>query len=1091
MAFSAGSDTSTIDKVLLVKGASTITSSNGRAVSVTGENGDIRITIDADAQVNETNVDPANSIGIFGSAGSAGDIGIVNAGTVTANGVGILAETASGATAIVNSGTINGPIGIRSLTGNTAIENSGTINATGTDAKAIDLGNGNHTLVLKSGSLIVGDIAVGSGQFEIDTQADSTLAGDISGSATLIKTGAAALALTGANSYTGGTTIRGGMLSVSRDENLGMSTGRLTFDGGTLHTTGSFVTSRDVTLNAGNGVIDVKDGTTLTLNGAVSGNGGVEKKGAGTLRLIQVNSYKGGTQVSDGTLIVGANNALGTGPVLVDGATAELDFASGIGAGSLQIANDGGTLWFLPNSSADSAGIQNEGRIFFLDGATAGSARLTTRNGGSILFDNRATAGKATFDTAGNDASSRSSVTFRGQSSAGQGSLVNHAFGSVTFTENSSAGTARFTNNAGGAIYFSDVSTADGATIDNKAGASIDLSDRSIPLTIGMLEGGGDVFLGGNDLLLGGSGKNSTVSGGFYDGGHAGGGGGSLTKVGTGTLTLTGDSTYTGPTVVRAGKLTVNGSLESSVTVASGAVLGGAGKIDRLMAQAGATVAPGNSIGILSVDGNVTFAVGSVYQVEVDAAGRSDRIELSGKATLEGGTVQVLAENGSYRPSTDYLILGANGGVTGKFERVTSNFAFLMPSLSYDANRVNLILERKPEPTKPTPVAFNSVSATSNQTQVADAVEALGNGNPVFDAVIGQSVNGARQAFNALSGEAHASSVATAYAGAGMVQNTLISRLRTSPSSPSFTLGQGTYTAAYAADRPGAPQLEAVPVRSFDPHRFALWGEGFGSWGRVGGNGNAAGLEASTGGFILGAEAKVDSNYRFGVAGGFVSASFDVNGRLSESTTGTVFGSIYGAAKWDALHIRLGTVFASHDVDMSRTISFPGFSDRARASYDGSTLMIFGEVGYEFDLDRFKAEPFVGASVMRLHTNGFQEEGGPAALTGYSRTYDLGTTTLGIRTEARLSVDFPLTLRGMVGWQHAFGDVNPTALLAFSGGASAFTVSGTPIDNNTLVAEAGLDWQINNDATLGVSYFGRIGSLAQEHALKGNFIWRF
>jgi uncharacterized protein with beta-barrel porin domain len=84
-----------------------------------------------------------------------------------------------------------------------------------------------------------------------------------------------------------------------------------------------------------------------------------------------------------------------------------------------------------------------------------------------------------------------------------------------------------------------------------------------------------------------------------------------------------------------------------------------------------------------------------------------------------------------------------------------------------------------------------------------------------------------------------------------------------------------------------------------------------------------------------------------------------------------------------------------------------------------------------------------------------------------------------------------LTLRGMVGWRHAFGDVDPSALLAFSDGASAFTVSGTPIDRNALVAEANLDWQATRDISLGIAYVGQIGDRAQDHALKGNFIWKF
>jgi outer membrane autotransporter protein len=103
----------------------------------------------------------------------------------------------------------------------------------------------------------------------------------------------------------------------------------------------------------------------------------------------------------------------------------------------------------------------------------------------------------------------------------------------------------------------------------------------------------------------------------------------------------------------------------------------------------------------------------------------------------------------------------------------------------------------------------------------------------------------------------------------------------------------------------------------------------------------------------------------------------------------------------------------------------------------------------------------------------------------------LATTTLGLRAEARLSETVPLTARGLVGWRHAFGDVVPTTLLAFAGGASAFTVAGAPIDRDLLVAEAGLDWQASEAISLGVSYTGQIGSRAREHALKGNLTWRF
>lgn len=165
--------------------------------------------------------------------------------------------------------------------------------------------------------------------------------------------------------------------------------------------------------------------------------------------------------------------------------------------------------------------------------------------------------------------------------------------------------------------------------------------------------------------------------------------------------------------------------------------------------------------------------------------------------------------------------------------------------------------------------------------------------------------------------------------------------------------------------------------------------------------------------------------------------------------------------------------------------------DQVDSSYDGSTLMIFGEVGYEFDLGRMKLEPFLGASVMRLDMGGFSETGGAAALGGHGRTYEFGTTTFGLRAETELGLDLPLTVHVMVGWRHVFGDVDPSALLAFSGGPSAFTVAGIPIDRDALVVEAGLNWKIGSDMTMGLSYDGQVGQRAQEHTVKGNFTWRF
>ena len=117
---------------------------------------------------------------------------------------------------------------------------------------------------------------------------------------------------------------------------------------------------------------------------------------------------------------------------------------------------------------------------------------------------------------------------------------------------------------------------------------------------------------------------------------------------------------------------------------------------------------------------------------------------------------------------------------------------------------------------------------------------------------------------------------------------------------------------------------------------------------------------------------------------------------------------------------------------------------------------MFGELAYKADAGRFKFEPFANLAYVSVHTDGFTETGGAAALTSAGSTTDATFTTLGLRG----STDFALgginaTARGMLGWRHAFGDVTPTSSFAFAGG-DTFTIAGVPIARDAAVIEAGL-----------------------------------
>ena len=191
-------------------------------------------------------------------------------------------------------------------------------------------------------------------------------------------------------------------------------------------------------------------------------------------------------------------------------------------------------------------------------------------------------------------------------------------------------------------VYFTGTSNGAGAVVMNSSDASIDISKQNTSATIGELDGSGNVFLGSKNLAVGALNTNGSFGGDIQDGGTAGGTGGSFTKVGTGTFSLTGTSTYTGNTEVAAGTLFVDGSTASPLTtVDPGAMLGGIGTIGGNVYNHG-TVMGGDAPGTLTIGGNyVSASNGSNLLVEIENVNIFSRLVVNGSATITGAlTVQ-------------------------------------------------------------------------------------------------------------------------------------------------------------------------------------------------------------------------------------------------------------------------------------------------------------------------------------------------------------------------------------------------------------------------------------------------------------------
>jgi autotransporter-associated beta strand protein len=210
-----------------------------------------------------------------------------------------------------------------------------------------------------------------------------------------------------------------------------------------------------------------------------------------------------------------------------------------------------------------------------------------------------------------------------------------------------------------------------GATIET-AGTGQLFFDNTAPLAI--LPGGAAVSrtltLAGDAALNG----MSPLIADAADGGVVG-----IAKDGTGTWDLHGDNTYSGPTLVRQGRLNINGTQSGggSYTVEAGAMLGGTGVIGGDATVVG-TLSPGQSVGTLVIDGSVTFDPSSEFVIEIAgiAAGSFDRLEVAGSASLDGSIRIELPDQvgGPYVPKLGdrFAILTAQGGAGEMFDAIES-----------------------------------------------------------------------------------------------------------------------------------------------------------------------------------------------------------------------------------------------------------------------------------------------------------------------------------------------------------------------------------------------------------------------------------
>ena len=538
------------------------------------------------------------------------------------SGSGALVKTGSGTFTLTGANTYSG--GTTFSAGTVAIA---TAEALGSGASTFDGGTLANTAALTLASAVT----LGSGGATFATTGgDLTLSGVVSGVGSLTKTGGATLIFTGANTYSGHTTVSAGTLQIG--------------DGGI---SGGIV--GDITDNA---ALVFNRSDALTYSGNISGTGSFTQSGSGTLTLAGANTYSGATTVSAGTLALGSATALGgnTAVSVASGATLDLaghatTLASLAGAGDVALGaatlTTGGANISTTFSGVISGGgalVKTGSGTFTLTGAntysggtTISSGTLTLGDGGTLgdgnLVDNAALViARSTALTLAHPISGTGTLTV-----SGSGTLTLAAANTFSGTTTLASGTLSLghslalqqstLNLTGGSLNFGSLTAATfGGLAGTQSFALTNASAGAVALTIGT-----------NNV--------STTYAGVLSGA------GSLIKTGTGTLTLSGASTYSGGTTVDAGFVTFSSLANfgtGALTLDGGGLRWASGSTADASAL-GLVVDSGG--GTLDTNGNdVTLASalsgsGSLIKTGTGTLTLSDANTYSGGTTVGAGSI--------------------------------------------------------------------------------------------------------------------------------------------------------------------------------------------------------------------------------------------------------------------------------------------------------------------------------------------------------------------------------------------------------------------------------------------------------------------
>jgi outer membrane autotransporter protein len=901
----------------------------------------------------------------------------------------------------------------------------GTTISTGT----LQLGNGGT-----SGS-IVGDVA-DDGTFAVDRSDTLSFGGVISGSGAFAQIGPGTTVLTGANTYTGPTTVDAGTLLV--DGSL-LASAVTVNSGATLGGIGTAAGA--VTINDG-GILAPGDSPgTLTVGSLSLSNASLLNYELGTPGVI-------GSGVNDLTIV--------NGNLTLDGIL-NTTALGGFGPGAYRLFNYGGALTdntldigtvpagFLASNFIVITGLPNEVDVLVLAGPLPASVQFwdgTDTEGNGII--DGGTGEWDNFTTNWTDASGDTNSSWLNGVAVFAGTA-----GTVTVTA---------------PIFFAGMEfMTDGYQIDQGGEGSLNLI--------------------GSPIITTDAGVTATINAPLA-------GEGGISKEGVGTLILGGTNTYLGNTTIDAGSLIVDGSIASALTVVNaGGLLGGSeiiglGIIGGDLTNGG-IVSPGDApglLGTLTVNGNYTQTTGGTLRIEIagTAPGQFDLLAVGGHASL-AGTLQ-LVSLGDFKLQVGDIVtfLTAAQGVSGTFSTILNPFVtntLILAEINILANAVQL------EGTQGSFVAFATSSGlTPNQIAVANALDSAVGDPRAADLIAfldSEPLATLPHDFDLIAPEELAA-IFNIDVSLANIQTVNLERrmedIRAGSrgfSATGFAINTRGRDFNMGLAGPVGPEGKSGPsvMQPTPENRWGVFVTGLGEFTNVDSTSNARGYDLSTGGLTFGVDYRVCPNFAIGLTGGYAHTNADLVDNGSLDVDGGKIG-VYATGFSGGFYVDAAATGGLNNYDSHRT----ALLGSARGDTNGHDFTGLIAAGYEWKKGALTIGPTASFQYTYAELDSFNERGSLVPLTFNDQDANSSRTALGAKASYDWHVGHVVVKPELrAAWQHEFGDTDYSLVSRFANGAgSSFTVHGPAIGRDSLLIGAGAAVLLNDRVSVYAYYDGEL-----------------